>query len=242
MTHMKYRGLILFSCFVVAGLALASWWVGHRLPADAQLPLHWNARGEVDHYGSKWTALMLPPLVAAGMTILFWGISRAEPQQDHLASSQGLFRVAWIGMLGIAAAIEIMLFSAILHWGLSPIGLIIGAIGLVFAALGDQLGKTRPMYMVGIRTPWTLADPEVWMATHRLGGKLMGAGRPCLARLRNAGLGQRVHAPDPGAGDDGGEPGAGGLFLLPVAADRAGALRSCPTPAPPDRKILCAPH
>lgn len=173
MTHMKYRGLILFSCFVVAGLALASWWVGHRLPADAQLPLHWNARGEVDHYGSKWTALMLPPLVAAGMTILFWGISRAEPQQDHLASSQGLFRVAWIGMLGIAAAIEIMLFSAILHWGLSPIGLIIGAVGLFFAALGDQLGKTRPMYMVGIRTPWTLADPEVWTATHRLGGKLM---------------------------------------------------------------------
>ena len=102
-----------------------------------------------------------------------WGISRIEPQQGHLASSQGLFRVAWIGALGIAVAIEIMLFSTIFHWGLSPLGLIFGAIGLFFTAMGDQLGKTRPMYMVGIRTPWTLADPEVWTATHRLGGKLM---------------------------------------------------------------------
>jgi uncharacterized membrane protein len=31
------------------------------------------------------------------------------------------------------------------------------------------------MYMVGIRTPWTLASEEVWIKTHRLGGKLMVA-------------------------------------------------------------------
>jgi uncharacterized membrane protein len=32
------------------------------------------------------------------------------------------------------------------------------------------------MYLVGIRTPWTLASEEVWIKTHRLGGKLMVAG------------------------------------------------------------------
>jgi uncharacterized membrane protein len=32
------------------------------------------------------------------------------------------------------------------------------------------------MYLVGIRTPWTLASEEVWIRTHRLGGKLMVAG------------------------------------------------------------------
>ena len=39
--------------------------------------------------------------------------------------------------------------------------------------IGNQLGKSRSMYMVGIRTPWTLASEEVWIKTHRLGGKLM---------------------------------------------------------------------
>ena len=51
--------------------------------------------------------------------------------------------------------------------------LIIGGIGLFFVVLGNQLAKSRPMYMVGIRTPWTLANADVWVATHRLGGKLM---------------------------------------------------------------------
>jgi uncharacterized membrane protein len=32
------------------------------------------------------------------------------------------------------------------------------------------------MYLVGIRTPWTLASEEVWIKTHRLGGKLMVLG------------------------------------------------------------------
>jgi uncharacterized membrane protein len=170
---MKNHRLILLSCLTVAALAGASAWAGHSLPADARLPMHWNAAGEVDRYGGKWTALMMPPLLAAIMALVMWGVSRAEPRQDHLASSQGLFRVAWIGLLGVAAVIELMLLSTVFHWGLSPLGLIFGALGLFFVAMGDQLSKTRPMYLVGIRTPWTLADPEVWTATHRLGGKLL---------------------------------------------------------------------
>jgi uncharacterized membrane protein len=29
------------------------------------------------------------------------------------------------------------------------------------------------MYLVGLRTPWTLASEDVWIRTHRLAGKLM---------------------------------------------------------------------
>jgi uncharacterized membrane protein len=50
------------------------------------------------------------------------------------------------------------------------------AIGLVLVLIGNQLGKSRSMYMVGIRTPWTLASEDVWIQTHRLGGKLMVLG------------------------------------------------------------------
>jgi uncharacterized membrane protein len=31
------------------------------------------------------------------------------------------------------------------------------------------------MYMMGVRTPWTLSSEEVWIRTHRLAGKLMVA-------------------------------------------------------------------
>jgi uncharacterized membrane protein len=42
-----------------------------------------------------------------------------------------------------------------------------------FVILGNYLGNLRPNYFVGIRTPWTLENPETWRATHRLGGRLM---------------------------------------------------------------------
>ncbi len=35
------------------------------------------------------------------------------------------------------------------------------------------MGNVRPNYFAGIRTPWTLNDPEIWRATHRLGGRIM---------------------------------------------------------------------
>jgi uncharacterized membrane protein len=53
-------------------------------------------------------------------------------------------------------------------------GRIIPICVLVFFVLfGNYLGNVRPNYFVGIRTPWTLEDPETWRATHRLGGRLM---------------------------------------------------------------------
>ena len=170
---MTNRNMILFSAIVVVALATVSGWAGQQLPAGAQLPLHWNAFGEIDRYGDKWTALMLPPLLAAILTLVFWGITRIEPQQDNLNVSRNLLATVWIGTLGIAAVIELMVVAAAFHWPLAALPLIVGGVGLFTMALGNQLSKSRQMYLIGIRTPWTLADPDVWIATHRLGGKLM---------------------------------------------------------------------
>jgi uncharacterized membrane protein len=48
-------------------------------------------------------------------------------------------------------------------------------VGLMFTLIGNQLGKSRSMFLVGIRTPWTLSSEEAWTKTNRLGGKLMMA-------------------------------------------------------------------
>jgi uncharacterized membrane protein len=54
-----------------------------------------------------------------------------------------------------------------------------------FALIGNLLGKVRRNFWMGIRTPWTLASEEVWIATHRLGARLMVAagiaGAVCVA-------------------------------------------------------------
>jgi uncharacterized membrane protein len=45
-------------------------------------------------------------------------------------------------------------------------------LGVLFSVLGSVLGKVRPNWFVGIRTPWTLSSTRSWDKTHRLGGRL----------------------------------------------------------------------
>ncbi len=173
MTLMKYRGMILFSGAVVAALTAASFYVGQLLPADAHVPIHWNAAGQINGYADKWTGLFVAPLIALITSLIFTAVAVGEPQQGNLAKSRALVSIAWLGSLGAAIVVEFAQLSTLLGWPVPVATLIVGGIGLFFMILGNQLSKSRQMYMVGIRTPWTLADPDIWIATHRLGGKLM---------------------------------------------------------------------
>ena len=48
--------------------------------------------------------------------------------------------------------------------------------------IGNYLPKTRPSFMFGVRTPWTLSSDFAWEKTHRFAGRLfMAAGALGLA-------------------------------------------------------------
>ena len=38
-----------------------------------------------------------------------------------------------------------------------------------------MMPKLKSNYYMGIKTPWTLSDDDIWLRTHRLGGKTMFA-------------------------------------------------------------------
>jgi uncharacterized membrane protein len=68
------------------------------------------------------------------------------------------------------------IYGVIVAWVLqNPIdmsGLMPAAIGALFIFLGSVLGRVKPNWFVGIRTPWTLSSKKSWERTHRLGGWL----------------------------------------------------------------------
>ena len=170
---MKNRGMIVLSCAVVLLLAAASFYVGQQLPAGTRVPIHWNAAGQIDGYAGKTAGLAVGPILALVASLIFIAVGAAEPQQANLVKSRTLVTIAWVGMLGAAILVEFVQLATLLGGHVPVATLIVGGIGMFFVILGNQLSKSRPMYMVGIRTPWTLADPDIWVATHRLGGKLM---------------------------------------------------------------------
>jgi hypothetical protein len=55
---------------------------------------------------------------------------------------------------------------------------------VLFVILGNYLPNVRPNYFIGIRTPWTLENPQTWRATHRVGGRLMFFGALVLLVLQ----------------------------------------------------------
>ena len=50
---------------------------------------------------------------------------------------------------------------------------LVGGVALFFLLVGNVMGKVRKNYWLGIRTPWTLANDQVWYATHRFSAKCM---------------------------------------------------------------------
>jgi uncharacterized membrane protein len=169
---MRTRNALTVSALLIGGLAIVAVAAGQALPANVRLPMHWNAAGEVDGWGSKWIALLAPVGLGIAITVILAGAGRFVPRGDALERSAGLVQIAWIGTIGIAWTIELMVLAVAFHWPIAPVRMLLIAMGLFFVALGNQFGKSRPMWLVGIRTPWTMDDPDVWIATHRLGGKL----------------------------------------------------------------------
>ncbi|MNI84514.1 Immunity protein SdpI [compost metagenome] len=52
---------------------------------------------------------------------------------------------------------------------------------MLFIALGNYMPQIKDNYFTGIRTPWTLASPEVWRKTHRFSGYMWTIGGVLIA-------------------------------------------------------------
>jgi len=178
---MTRLGLGIASALSVAALLAAGLAIGATLEGNVQLPIHWNLRGEPDQYAGKWVALLSPAAMTALIALLFHFLPAIEPRKENLARSQGLYLWAWAALLLTGWSIMLVVASTALGWDLPTNRIMVGTIGIVLAAVGNQLGKSRSMYLVGLRTPWTLDDDEVWVRSNRLAGKLIVAGGIAMA-------------------------------------------------------------
>ncbi|AZQ43671.1 SdpI family protein [Nonlabens ponticola] len=146
-----------------------------------QVPMHFDLEGNVNRYGHKSELWILP----AATTGLIYFLLKYLPAIDPKKQIEKMGSV-WIKLrLGFAAAMCIIAVFGIYYIDLKAAGdtisigiqWIYAAVGLLFLILGNYLPSIKSNYFVGIRTPWTLENDQVWRATHQLGGYLfMAAG------------------------------------------------------------------
>ncbi len=169
---MKVKGLLIASLALAALMAAFAFYAAGQVPPDTHLPVHWNAAGEVNGTLPARQALLFPVWAVLGCTALFSLIPRLEPLQDGLEGSADVLRTTWIGLLFIMVMIQAAVSAPAFGIKL-PVALPLFGVGLFFIVIGNVLPKSRPGFFVGIRTPWAILDTDNWIATHRLGGKLM---------------------------------------------------------------------
>lgn len=99
-------------------------------------------------------------------------IPRIDPLQHRLEASAPVVRAAWIGSMLVMIYLQMLIAAPALAWPIGPDLLLVG-LGALLVMVGDALPKSRRSLFVGIRTSWTLRDTDNWVATHRLGGKMM---------------------------------------------------------------------
>lgn len=160
---------LVVSLLVVAALAAASWWVWRKLPADARIPDHWNAAGQVDKYRGRDSLFVIPGLTLA-LTILFLFLPRIEPRRTHLLLSSRAYRAVWIAIVLFSAGLQLFKIEAALGVPVSAAKWIGVGLGALFLVIGNFLGKVRSNFVFGVRTPWTLSSELSWSKTHRLAG------------------------------------------------------------------------
>ena len=146
-----------------------------------KIPVHYNAEGLVDRWGSKWECFLLPVII-----LPFGGLLLGCAKAASLEPWEGTGRrmVLTCGVVGLLLFQEINYFflytslvqiedlKTVPQIGLKMLFLVLG---LALVALGGLLPLGKPNAWFGVRTKWTLADPLVWEKTQRRGGWFFAA-------------------------------------------------------------------
>jgi uncharacterized membrane protein len=154
--------LVIAAMFIVAAFL----WSG----APDRIPVHWNISGEVDRYGGKVSGLLGLPLAALGLYALLLVLPRLDPGKANYPGFAGAYTAIRVSVLGLLVFVDVMTISAVQNRPMNVARVTPLALGVLAIVLGAVMGKLRPNWFVGVRTPWTLSSKVAWIRTHRAAG------------------------------------------------------------------------
>ena len=136
-----------------------------------KVPTHWNYKGEADKWGDKYSLIALLFLLPVLTYVLMLVIPKIDPKKKIQLMGGKYYQLKFILVLFMSTLAFIILHLTVNQSTSSP-NLIYIPIGVLFIALGNYFKVVQPNYFIGIKTPWTLENTEVWKSTHTLAGKL----------------------------------------------------------------------
>jgi len=168
----KHWKVLLIASIVILLPILAGLILWNQLPE--QMPMHWNAQGDVDGWGSKLLAVFGMPLILLAAQWLCVLGTYADPKRAN-HSEKILQLVFWIIPV-LSVVVHALVYAAALGHEVRVETVMPVLIGVVIIIIGNYLPKCKQNYTIGIKIPWTLNNEENWNRTHRFAGWLWVVG------------------------------------------------------------------
>jgi uncharacterized membrane protein len=137
-----------------------------------RVPSHWNIRGEIDAYSSRFWGAFGIPLLNAGIYVMMLVTPLIDPRRENYRKFAGAYRVFRTVFVVFMTGVYLLVLASAFGYRIPVDRAVMAGISILFLVMGNYMGQVRHNYFVGFKTPWTLANEQVWQKTHRLGGRL----------------------------------------------------------------------
>jgi uncharacterized membrane protein len=175
---MKRNPILITTAALVIASAIVGALLYNRLPDP--VPTHFDWHGHPDGFTAKRLAVLIAPAVLALTGLIFSVLPAISPRGWRIDPFLRTYEILATAILAVEFGdITIALASAV-GYDFDRTRVLTIGLALLFLIVGNYMGKLTRNFFVGIRTPWTLANDEVWLRTHRLGGPLFVAGGAVL--------------------------------------------------------------
>ncbi|MFB6212334.1 MAG: SdpI family protein [Candidatus Magasanikbacteria bacterium] len=138
----------------------------------SELASSWNAQGQVSDHISKFWGISFFPFLMLALYLTYLIIPKVDPLSENIKKFRKYYDLFWVFMTSFIG----YLFALTLFWNLgfrfNFAFFMVPAVAALWFSVSILLNHTKRNWFIGIRTPWTLSNDEVWDKTHELGSKL----------------------------------------------------------------------
>lgn len=160
----------------------------NQLPAE--VPTHYDFNLRPDDFHSKGFmlgVLIFMGLVVVGSSAMILNGNSIDPKRKMESANPIMNITSWAVTIFISVIMFLIVIMTKNYCIQQPIEsfekIIFIILCVFFICLGFLMKNVMPNYFFGIRTPWTLANDEVWRKTHLLSSKIWVWGNLILATI-----------------------------------------------------------
>ncbi len=152
-----------------------------------RVPMHYDAAGNIDRWGSKYESLIFPVLILC--MAVFWTLllrcyeKKARNAADEKERAGAKSNVKVFGITGACMAVMFTVMQCFMMYGSYQDAVSMAAVqsvdigrvmvilmGVMFIILGNFMPKTRINGALGVRVSWSMYNDNTWRKSNHFGG------------------------------------------------------------------------